>query len=219
MTGRSISVLLADDHALLRNMLKERLSDEADIDVVAATASADEALHLAASTRPDVVLLDIEMPGLSPFEAAKKMAETCPETRVIFLSAFVLDSYIEQALAAKASGYLTKSEPPEIVAQAVRKVVGGTTCYSTQVLQRIVIDAAGVRLSDRARTRAELLTLREKEVLGYIAQGLPKKQISRTMDISVKTIEHHTAHIMDKLDIHDRVELARFAIREGLIEP
>jgi DNA-binding NarL/FixJ family response regulator len=219
MTGRPISVLLADDHALLRNMLEERLNDEADIDVVAARASAEEALREAASTRPDVVLLDIDMPGLSPFEAAKKMAEICPETRVIFLSAFVQDSYIEQALTAKASGYLTKSELPETVAQAIRNVVSGATCFSPQVLQRIVIDSAGVRLSDRTRTRAELLTPREKEVLGYIAQGMPKKLISRTMDISVKTIEHHTSHIMDKLDIHDRVELARFAIREGLVDP
>lgn len=219
MTGRPISVLLADDHALLRSMLEERLSDEADIDVVAATPSAEEALREAASTQPNVALLDIDMPGLSPFEAAKKMIEMCPETRVIFLSAFVQDSYIEQALAAKASGYLTKSEPPEIVAQAIRKVVGGATCFSQQVLQRIVIDTAGVRLSDRTRTRAELLTLREKEVLGYIAQGMPKKQIARILDISVKTIEHHTAHIMDKLELHDRVELARFAIREGLVDP
>lgn len=219
MTDGPISVLLADDHALLRNMLKERLSGEADINVVAATACAEDALRQAASIRPDVAVLDIDMPGLSPFEAAKELAEICPETRVIFLSAFVHDGYIEQALAARASGYLTKSEPPEMVAEAIRRVNGGATCFSPQVLKRIVIDSTGVRLSDRMRTRAELLSGREREVLGYIARGMAKKGIAQVMDVSVKTIEHHTAHLMHKLDIHDRVELARFAIREGLAEP
>lgn len=212
-----VTVVLADDHTLVRDMLQDRLSREG-MRIVGVAASGEEAVDFAAIHQPDVVVLDIDMPGISAFEAARLVRLASPSTRVIFLSAYVHDAYIDQALGAEASGYLTKSEPPDAIVEAIHKVHSGATSYSLEVLDRIVIDSSGVRLGGHEQTRLELLTDREREMLGYVARGLSQKQIARTAGISVKTVQHHIMHLMDKLEIHDRVELARFAIREGLIE-
>lgn len=212
-----VRVVLADDHTLVRDMLHDRLTREG-MQIVGMAASGEDAVHFAAAHQPDVVVLDIDMPGISAFEAARSVRTASPTTRVIFLSAFVRDTYIDQALGAEASGYLTKSEPPDAIAEAIRKVHGGATRYSLEVLDRIVIDSSGARLGGNEQTRFELLTDREREILGYVARGLPQKQIARLAGISVKTVQHHIMHLMDKLEIHDRVGLTRFAIREGLVE-
>ncbi len=212
-----IRVVLADDHTLVRDMLRDRLTGEG-MQIVGMAASGEDAVHIAAAHQPDVVVLDIDMPGMSAFEAARAVQTASPATRVLFLSAFVRDTYIDQALGAEASGYLTKSEPPDAIAEAIRKVHGGATSYSLEVLDRIVIDSSGARLGSNEQTRFELLTDREREILGYVARGLPQKQIARLAGISVKTVQHHIMHLMDKLEIHDRVDLTRFAIREGLVE-
>ena len=216
---RPISVLLADDHALVRDMLAAHLETDSDLTVVAAASNAQEAVDKAAECGPDVVVLDIDMPGLSAFEAARSIKQSSPQTRVIFLSAFFHDHYIERALEIEASGYITKSEPPESVMEGIRAVTSGTVYFSPEVQARLVVGPSGVGLGEVPRTRANLLTARELEILRYLAMGMAKKEIARTTGISVKTVEQHTTHLMDKLDIHDRVELARFAIREGLAEP
>jgi DNA-binding NarL/FixJ family response regulator len=212
-----ISVLLADDHVLVREMLHERLTREG-MEIVGLASSGDQVVELAARWGPDVAVLDIDMPGISAFQAAREVRRASPNTRVIFLSAYVHDNYVDQALAVEASGYLTKSEPPEAIVEAIRRVHRGRSSYSRSVLDRIVVDPAGVRLANGSGSRCGLLTEREREVLGYVAMGLPQKQIARLAGISVKTVQHHITHLMDKLEIHDRVELARFAIREGLVE-
>jgi DNA-binding NarL/FixJ family response regulator len=137
----------------------------------------------------------------------------------VFLSAFVSDGYIHQALAVEASGYLTKAESTETVAEAIRTVHRGATYFSEAVLDRIVIGPRGAGLVPTGSSRIDTLTNREREVLNYVARGLAQKQIGRLMGISVKTVQHHIAHLMDKLEIHDRVELARYAIREGVAQP
>ncbi|MDF1594918.1 MAG: response regulator transcription factor [Acidimicrobiia bacterium] len=213
----SVSVVLADDHVLVRDMLRERLSRKG-MEIVGLASSGDHAVELAVASQPDVMVLDIDMPGMSAFEAAREVRKASPSTRVIFLSAFVHDRYIDQALSVEASGYLTKSEPPEAIVGAIQRVHRGATSFSLAVLDRIVIDPSGARLDDGSSARSTTLTDREWEVLGYVAAGMSQKQIARLVGISVKTIQHHIMHVMDKLDIHDRVELARFAIREGLIE-
>lgn len=212
-----ITVLVSDDHPLLREMLCRRLNEEPGIEVVACTASADEAIVKVESLKPDIAIMDIEMPGLSAFEAARQMRHTSPSTKIIYLSAFVQDGYIQNALEAQASGYLTKSEEPDEVVQAVRSVANGFTSFSPEVRSRLVLDGDGVRLHNQVYTRAHLLTKRELEILGYLARGMAKKEVARILSISVKTVGSHTTHIMEKLDIHDRVELARFAVREGLV--
>ncbi len=198
-------------------MLYERLSREG-MTVVGLASSGDHAIELASRTHPDVAVLDIDMPGVSAFGAARVVREVSPSTRVIFLSAFVHDSYVDEALGVEASGYLTKSQPPEAIVEAIRRVHRGGTAFSPDVLDRIVIDSDGVGLGVATRTRLDILTEREREVLSYVARGLPQKQIARLAGISLKTVQHHVTHIMDKLEIHDRVELARFAIREGVVE-
>ena len=212
-----ITVLLADDHSLVRDMLARTLVREG-MQVVASVDTTDAAEACGRKEQPDVAVLDIDMPGKSIFDVARSIIEASPDTRTIFLSAFVHDHYIEQALSVEASGYLTKAEPPEVVVASIRKVVGGAASFSTEVLDRIVISESGARLAGR-HARVALLTDREREVLRYVARGLQQKQIAQKTGISIKTVQHHITHVMDKLEIHDRVELARFAIREGVIEP
>lgn len=219
MNARTITVILADDHALVRDMLRERLGGEGDFVVIAAAASAEEALEAAEATPPAVALFDIDMPGLSAFDAARTLKSRWPETRVMFLSAFIQDAYIRRALEVEASGYLAKSEPTETIIAAIRAVAGGATRFSMAVGERIVVEANGARLLEGSYTRAELLTPRELDVLSYLALGKAKKEVANLLGISLKTVDHHASHIMDKLDIHDRVALARFAIREGLVKP
>jgi DNA-binding NarL/FixJ family response regulator len=163
-----------------------------------------------------VALLDIDMPGLSSFEAARTIGIHSPATRIIFLSAFVRDHYVEQAVEVKASGYLTKTQSPEAVADAIRLVASGSTCYAPEVQMRIVLDNDCPRLDRSERSLLSGLTSRELEVLRQIAAGHSKKEIAGLLHLSEKTVETHSQRVMDKLDIHDRVGLARFAIREGL---
>ena len=216
--SQSTSVVIVDDHALVRDALTKYLNDEKGIRVVAVASDADEAVADVCRLSPDVVVMDIDMPGTSCFEAARAIYRASPGTRMVFLSAFFNDAYIDQALAVAASGYLTKSEPLETVVEAIRTVYAGGRHFSAEVKTRIVVGEDGPRLCGNARSRAATLSDRELEVLRYVARGLSKKQIARLIHRSEGTIHKHTNSIMTKLAIHDRVELARFAIREGLAE-
>ncbi len=213
------SIVLADDHTLMRETLRSRLNRESDLSVVAVAANAGEAVARCEERHADVVLMDIDMPGMDCFAAARRIREESPTTRVIFLSAFSHDRYIESALAAQASGYLTKDEPVEVVIAAIRKARSGIAYFSPAVQSRIVVDSEGASLSKPARSLGSLLSDRELEILRYIARGLSKKDIAAELDLSPKTVDNHSMNLMRKLDIHDRVELARYAIREGLAEP
>ncbi len=217
-SGKPISVLIIDDHALVRTALAHRIEQEPDIHVAAIAPTADQIEQLVETHRPDVVLLDIDMPGLDCFDAARSVAAKFPQVSVVFLSAFCHDSYIENALNAKARGYLTKRESPEALIEALREVASGGACFSEEVRARIVVDSRGTKLAPVTKSRASLLTTRELEILRYVAKGMSKKEIAGVTGLSVKTVDRHCANLMGKLDIHDRVDLARFAIREGLTE-
>jgi DNA-binding NarL/FixJ family response regulator len=213
-----IRVLVVDDHAIVRGALTERLQREHGISVAGTAATGDEAIRQAAECRPDVVLMDIDMPGVLCFDAAQTILSLVPEARLVFLSGFVSDRYIEQALAVCARGYLVKRESLDTVVDAVREVAAGGVAFSDDVHARLVVDGHHARLAEPGpRTRVNTLTPRESEVLIYLARGLAKKEIGGLMHISTKTVDHHTVQIMNKLEIHDRVELARFAIREGML--
>ena len=210
-----IKILVVDDHALVRGSLAERLNREPDFSVVGTAGTADEGIEKTAEFRPDIILMDIDMPGLLCFDAARTIASVAPEARIIFVSALSHDWCIEQALEVQAGGYLTKHEPPDTIVAAVRDVAAGGACFSEEVRSRIVVDSTGAKLVRDSKSRASTLTAREVEVLRYVARGLSKKEIANTMHLSVKTVDRHCANLMTKLDIHDRVGLARFAIREG----
>ncbi|MEY3231546.1 MAG: hypothetical protein RL689_1635 [Planctomycetota bacterium] len=214
-----IRVVLADDHTLVRQSLSRLLNEHADMQAVADVGSADEAVEacLRQGAAVDVVLLDIDMPGIAAFDAARTIIARCPGAKVIFLSAFTHERYIQAALACGAMGYLCKTEPPEKVVKAIRAVASGQSYFSPEVQSRLVVDSSGVHLE--MKPTMQHLTPRELEVLTYIAKGLSKKEIANLMHLSVKTVENHTANVMSRLDIHDRVQLTRLAIREGLIEP
>ncbi|MBU0717735.1 MAG: response regulator transcription factor [Planctomycetes bacterium] len=216
--SNTLSLMLVDDHALVRETLRVSLSAEPGIEVTSVASDADQAVREAGRLHPDIILMDIDMPDLLCFDAARMIRDASPLTRIIFLSDFLNDRYIERALAVEAAGYVTKSEPPESLIKAIRSAAAGGVYFSPDVQARLVVDGEGTKLSHNWRSRASTLTRREIEVLRYIARGLSKKQIAKTMHLGVKTVEHHSTSVMSKLDIHDRVGLARYAIREGLAE-
>ncbi|MBN1510738.1 MAG: response regulator transcription factor [Phycisphaerae bacterium] len=215
---KTLRILIADDHAMMRGALAKWLEDVDNVQVVDAVSNADDALSVAVRERPDIVLMDIDMPGLGCFSAARSITAQSPETSIIFVSAFYHDRYIEQALAVEAAGYVTKSEPPDKLIDAIQTVAAGGVYFSPEVQSRITVDSEGAKLTNPVQTRVSSLTRRELEVVRYIARGMLNKEIAQLMGISAKTVEQHTFHLMTKLDIHNRVELARFAIREGLAE-
>ncbi len=209
-------IIVVDDHPMVRDAIAERLDRESDMSIVATAESGGEATSLAAKHEPDVVLMDIDMPGVNCFDAAASIGSRCPDARVVFLSAHWHDRYIEDALRVGACGYLTKSEPTSRIIIAIREIVRGARYFSPEILDRLEVTSGGVAVRTVKQTRLARLSARELDVLRYLATGLAKKEVAKTMHLSVKTIDGHTSNIMSKLDIHDRVELARYAIREGL---
>lgn len=212
-----ISVVLADDHAVLREMLALRLEQEPDFRVVAEVADAAAAVAAAREHGARLLVLDIDMPGLSPFAAARQLAGQGPGTRVVFLSGHLRDRYVDQVLEAGAAGYLLKHDHLDTIVDALRLAGRGHAAFSPAVRERM--RPAPAPAGGHLAGRLDLLSARELETLRYLAGGLSHKEIAHLMQISPKTVEQHCTHLMDKLAIHDRVELARFAIREGLLEP
>jgi len=217
MKKTPISIMLADDHMMFRSALHMRLDAEPDLTVIASVDDAQGAIEQATSLQPDIALLDIDMPGQCSFEAARQIKISSPETRIAFISGFDNDQYIEQVLALNASGYILKTESPEALANAIRSMMSGSKYFSGQLRSRMLSNPSGNR-SQREKTRLGTLTRREREVLRYIAQGMSKKQIAILIHLSPRTVEAHCRRLMEKLAIHDRVELARYAIREGFAE-
>lgn len=220
MNDHKPSVLIVDDHTLVRDALSQVLRAHQRFSSVRVAANANEAIDQAVLDPPEVVVFDIDMPGLSAFEACAKIRELKPSVRMMFLSAHCTDHNVERGLRAGASGFLTKGEPPDRVTEAIIAVAEGRTWFSAEVRERLVVGEQGLQLESQSEaklTRNNLLTGRETEVLGYLARGYSKKQIANIISLSVKTVDNHTTNIMKKLDIHDRVQLARYAIREGLI--
>ncbi len=210
-------ILLVDDHELVRAMLAQHLDAESDIEVLGQTDNGSEAVAIAERSKPDVAILDIDIPGADSFELGRILRDKCPGIRIIFLSGYLKDQFISRALSMNADAYLTKNESPSRVVDAVRSVIAGERVFSSEVRSRI--NRFACERPYRERSPLELLTARELEVLGHVARAMSKKEIASTLGLSVKTIDHHVHHVMNKLKIHDRVELTRFAIREGLVNP
>jgi DNA-binding NarL/FixJ family response regulator len=212
-------LLLVDDHTMVREGLAGQLATESDFTVVAQASDAAEAIDRAIETSPDIVIMDIDMPGMSSFTAARTILLRRPEARIVFLSAHQHDEYIEQAIAVEARGYVLKKGGLKELKQAIRTVIQGGLYYSPSVLSRLVIQGDTLQLRAPAITRLTTLSKREKELLRLLASGMSVREAARVMSISPKTVDNQKVNLMKKLDIHDRVELARFAIREGLVAP
>ena len=209
-----IRVLLADDHALVRAGLRSLLDRVSDIEVVGEAADGPEAVALARTMTPDVMLIDIAMPGLNGLEAAARIRDELPDVRIILLSMHANEEYVMRALKIGVSGYLLKdAAAPELVI-AIRTVMGGGTHLSPGVSSVLVEDYAR-RIGGGSRG----LTPRQLDILRRIAEGASTKETAFALGISVKTVESHRSHIMKRLDLHDVASLVRYAIRAGLVSP
>lgn len=216
----TINVLCVDDHAVVAEGLQAYLGSAFDLTCVGRLSSAEDLVNQVKGLSADIVLMDIEMAGADVFEAVEDLRRQCPSTKVIMLSAHLRDHYIDAAVNAGAWGYLCKSDEPAAILEAVRKVARNEFAFSPQVLERCEIEHNGrnSRIRTRPASRLQGLSPRETQVLRMIGKGLSRTQIAESICRSPKTVDAHRAAIMEKTGIHDRVELARFAIREGLVE-
>ena len=215
MKKTKVRIVLVDDQPLFSGPLAIRLDQEPDFEVVGAGKSAQEAVALCMKHTPDVLLLDIDMPGMSCFEAARQIGRLRPQTKRIFVSGHWEDRYIEDALKAEAHGYLTKNEMADTLVRAIREVVAGGAYFSKEVQSRLVLGSGGARLAGPRRTRTSTLTPREREIMTYLTKGMDRQLIAENLGVAFKTADNHLTTIMRKLDIHTMVDLVRFAIREG----
>jgi len=211
-----IRVLLADDHALVRAGMRSLLNAMADVAVVGEASSGEEALELAGRERPDIVLMDIAMKGMSGLDAAARLRELHPEVRVVILSMHAGEEYVLKALRAGAVGYLLKDAATGELELALRSVMRGESWFSPAV-SRQVVEGYVQRVGGEAV--ADTLTVRQREVLKLVAGGKSTKEIAYQLKLSVKTVETHRAQIMERLGIRDVAGLVRYALRTGLVPP
>jgi DNA-binding NarL/FixJ family response regulator len=212
---KKLRVLLVDDHALVRAGIRALLERGELVEVVGEAGDGHEALDLIEKLRPEVVLLDLAMPGASGFEVLKTTTEKFPEVHVIVLTVHEGEEYVFQALRAGAAGYLPKSAASSELRLAIEHVMGGKKYLSPTIEQKATFES-GRSTSEGLAPMSEL-TPRQLEVLTLIAEGHSTKDIARALNISVKTVETHRAQLMDRLNIHDVASLVRYAIRMGLV--
>jgi DNA-binding NarL/FixJ family response regulator len=209
-----IRVLIADDHGIVRSGLRMLIERKSDMRVVAEAGDGVEALEAAQAKRPDVAVLDVSMPRMTGVQAAREIGAHRPQTGVLLLSMHEDERYFFQGLEAGASGYVLKKAADTDLIDAVRTVADGGTFLSNSAQKTLLRDW----LAGRAEP-VDPLTTRELEVLKLIAEAHTNKQIADTLSLSEKTVESHRANVLAKLGMRDRVELVRYAIRRGLIEP
>jgi NarL family two-component system response regulator LiaR len=207
-----IGILIADDHPVVRQGLRTFLETQDDLEVVGEAADGAEAAELCERLLPDVVLMDLVMPGLDGVEATRRVRQMSPSTKVIVLTSFDDDEKVFPSVKAGAAGYLLKDVRPQDLAEAVRKVHRGEALLAPSVAAKLMQEVAG----DRAP--ASGLTERELEVLRLIARGLPNKLIAQELVVSEKTVKTHVSNILAKLHLTDRTQAALYAVREGLAE-
>ncbi|GII32348.1 response regulator [Planotetraspora mira] len=214
----TIKVLLADDQALVRAGFRSLLGRSRELTVVGEAATGDEAVRLARTTRPDVILMDIRMPGLDGIEATRRVLVELPGTRIIILTTFDTDEHIFAALRAGASGFLTKEVEPAELRRAVAVVAAGEALLSPGVTRRVVEQFAH-RPAPVTGDGLAVLTPREREVVRLVAEGLSNEQIAEKLVISPLTAKTHITRALTKLRVRDRVQLVILAYETGLVRP
>lgn len=214
---KTIQILIADDHSLVRAGLRSLLENLDGCEVVADVGDGREALRLTEQLQPDVVLMDVKMPGLNGLEATARISRDFPNVRVVMLSMYTNEEYVIQALRAGAAGYLLKDAAITELQLALQAAVRGEMYLSPAISKRVLMDY--IKLVGDGGGMLDALTARQREVLQLIAEGKSVKEIAHLLQISVKTAEAHRTQIMERLDIHDVTGLVRFAIRAGLVTP
>jgi DNA-binding NarL/FixJ family response regulator len=216
----AIRVLIVDDQALVRAGFRMILEAESDIEVVGEAGDGSAAIDAVRTTRPDVVLMDVRMPGVDGIEATRRLTESGVSSRIVILTTYDLDEYVFDALAAGASGFLLKHVPPEDLVHGVRVVAGGEALLAPSITKRLIEEFAKQRAPVRTTgTDLKTLTDRELEVLKLLGRGLSNPEIARELQVGEATVKTHVAHVLDKLELRDRVQAAIFAYEVGLIKP
>jgi DNA-binding NarL/FixJ family response regulator len=219
-TTKQITVLLAEDHDIVRQGLSALLNRDGHIKIVGEARTGRGAVELARSLRPDVILMDIAMPVLNGLEATRQILAANAAAKIIILSAHSDDEYVERTTAAGVAGFLEKQTSAEILTKAISEVAKGNKYFSPSITKRLPQEKGKTRGRDGFVQRAGIrpLTPRESEVLQLVAEGSANKQVAAALGISIKTVEKHRQHLMDKLNIHDTAGLTRYAISAGVIE-
>ena len=207
--------MLADDHTLVRAGIRALVEKLPNVKVVGEAKDGREAILLVRELQPDLVLMDIAMPGLNGLEATARICKEMPKVRVIILSMYANEEYVREAIEAGAAGYLVKKSAAVELEQAITAVAGGENYFSPLVSATVIKNRGGRLSADRALI--ERLTPRQREILQLIAERHATKEIAVILNISVKTVETHRAQLMQRLNIHDVPGLVRFAIRAGLV--
>lgn len=208
-----LRILLVDDHAVVREGLKRLIAGQSDIEIVGEASDGHEAIAAVSNLQPDVVMMDVSMPGMSGVEATRELLTRCPRTRILALTVHEDEAYAREFLQAGAAGYLLKRAPTDELIRAIRAVAGGQIYVDPRIASRLVstliepqriTTAATVELSDR-----------EKEVMRLIALGYANKEIAAQLDLSVKTVETYKSRSMEKLGLRSRVDIVRLAVERG----
>ena len=213
-----IRIMLADDHTLFRHGISTLIAAETDMHVIGEASNGGEAVERCNELRPDVVLMDIGMPGLSSFEATRQIKKNRPETKVLFLTMYDDEDYLVQGMEVGASGYVLKDSPALQLLIAIREVRNGGSYLSPRMLSQLVDDFRTRVKSTNRMPRFATLTTREREVLKMLAEGNSVKEIAGDLTVSVKTVEAHKFNLMRKLDIHNKAQLVQYAIQKRIIQ-
>ncbi|MFY9673983.1 MAG: response regulator transcription factor [Terriglobales bacterium] len=218
-TLKPVRCVIADDHELVRYGVRRLLEESHDFIVLAEAGDASEALKLTLEHQPDLVLLDIGMPGMSSFEAGKLIEEHCPKARVVYLTMHEDREYVRQAIRSGASGYLLKNMPTSQLLRSLRDVGRGERIWSPRILHLLRQDASRYEgaASSKIPARRSALTAREREVMRLLAEGRTVRQAASELGLSVKTVEAHKFNLMRKLDIHNKAQLVTAAIQKKIL--
>ncbi len=212
----SVRILLVDDHAVLRDGVRMVLESQPGFQVVGTTENGQDAVRLVEDLKPDIAVLDIAMPEMNGLDATRAIRQCCPDTQVVILSMHEGEEYLREALRAGAAGYVLKRAAAKELVGAIQRVRHGESYLDPALTRTLISDY--VRQVERGDETPDSLTERELEVLKLVAEGFTNRQIAFKLNISIKTVQTHRANLMDKLNLHDRTELVRYAIRRGLIQ-
>jgi len=213
---RGARVLIVDDQTLFRTGLARLLDEDPRVEVVGQAVDGADAVKLAATLKPDVILMDLKMPNLDGSEATRRIVAEHPEIKILILSTFDADTYVLQALRAGASGYVLKDSQPDAIVSSILAVISGERVMANAVANRVLDMLSG---TTTPKDFYDGLTAREVEILKLLAAGQANKQIARRLAISEKTVRNHVSHMYEKLQIYDRSQAVLYAVRKGLVEP
>jgi DNA-binding NarL/FixJ family response regulator len=210
-------IMIVEDHTLLRSGLRALLTQDADLEVVGEADNGRDALRAIGTLKPDLVLMDISMPGMNGIEAISEIKQRLPGAKVIVLTIHKTDEYIHEALRAGANGYVLKDATHDELRTAIRTVLSGKMFLSPDVSGRVITTYLGAMKTPIASRPSDTLTRRERQVLKLVAEGHNNRYIAEYLSLSVKTVEKHRSNLMKKLDIHSVATLTTFAIENGLL--